>query len=298
MVCPYQGRPGHEQEVRSEPPDPDRWETQNFTPTPVPGGTPVPPVQPEVAESNALNILVQEKLRRAMEEENLPPVPPEDMGAKVPGPGGVPIKIPVVEEAEKLINPDPVTVPVAANPVQTPIILEMQTLLEGAFQAGAVTQPTGVGLSSGQLASALAQVATTDVNVVNNLQLNEQMGLMEQVMVEQFASGQIVQSLPVAEARTEFQQQAAGVPQAGVSPTQQSIVDSEASKIIQPPTASILPYQGFIVQAIMELAFGMAFKATTPTAATVIKQAETVVQKTPVVQTVKEFGLFIGSLLP
>lgn len=298
MACPLQGRKGHEEEVRSEPPDPDPWETQTETPkgTPATLTPPIPEtpevlVDPKVAEANALNVLVQEKFRKAVEEGKLPPPEREQITPYVPKtqPTGT----------EKLVNPEPVTVGVAATAAAPPLVQEMQGLLEGAFQAGAaVPQPTGVGLSSGALAQALAQVATTSVAKVNSLALNEQMGLMEQTLVEQFSVGQMVQSLPAAEAPALAKTYPAGVPQAGVAPTQQSIVAKSQSKIVQEPVTSILPYQGFIVQAMMELAFGAASKALTPSAATVIKQAESVVQKTPVVQTIKEFGSFVGSLLP
>ncbi len=299
MVCPFQGRTGHEEEVRSEPPSPDPWEFANTTQV-----TPPLPHQPEVvvdpaaAESNALNILVQEKFRQAMEEENLPPVPPEDMGKKAPGPGGVPIKLPAlvpaeVEEVEKLKTPEPVTARAAATPTPTPIIAEMNGLLEGAYKGGAIAKPTGVGLDAGQLSQALAKVATTNVAQVNNLALNEQMGLMEQTMVEQFKSGQVVQSLPAAESPALAKNYPAGVPQAGVSPTLQTTVAKNKGKIIQAPSASVLPYQGFIVQAMMELAFGGASKAVAPAAGKLIQ-----FPAKPVVNQVKEFGGFLAALLP
>lgn len=294
--------------MRSEPPDPDPQPTQapaNPLIIPPHPTTPDVVVPAEVAEANALNILVQEKFRRAMEEENLPPIPPERMSPWHDTPFEVQIEAdkekprqePIPEETEKLPIREPVTVRAAAEPTPSPMVIEMAGLLEGAFEAGvAIPVATGAALSSGALSAALAAATALSASAANALAANAAMSLMEQTLLETSLAGQFVQTLPAAEAPELARNYPAGVSQAGVSPTQQSTVAKNTSKIISTPVTSVLPYQGFIVQAMMELAFGNASKAIAPPAGKLLQFTAPKVK--PVVQQVQEFGSFMAALLP
>lgn len=201
---------------------------------------------------------------------------------------------------ELLKNPDTADavadafVPVGAKAKATAAVVK-----EGGFKAGAkavsgtAAAPASVQAAVGAEQAALGTSPAQSVNV--------QMGLMEQALVEQFASGRLAATVPEGTYQAGATSPA-GVPQAGVAPTT-GINTKLAAKAVAAPTEFITQQMAlassFVAITLLEFGFASLIPkaaSKTPAASTIIKQAEEVVKS---VQTpVQKFSSFVGGLLP
>lgn len=213
------------------------------------------------------------------------------------------------EMAEILTNPEKVKTAVGVAEWQaemTPFVSNAKgvqnAVKEGSFKAGAksvsgVRAPVKVvqQVLQGTAGSAGAKAAFK----VSELNKNAAMGLMEQIVVEQFAYGKLAPS-----STANWQQKGQSVKslvQSAAAPLE-SIPIGTASSASLPKLFSpaVVQASTFLALTFMEFGFGMLAAKTVPS---VIKQAEKVVSEykpavKPVIETVKEFAGFIGGLLP
>lgn len=201
---------------------------------------------------------------------------------------------------EILNNPEKANVVQKAFEPTGAVAKAVPTMLkEGTFKAGAVAQ-SGAAAGAASVANAVAAEAAALGVSSANASANAQMGLMEQVLVEQFSAGKLAATVPEGTFKAGVKAQPAGVPQAGVAPTSGTNTKL-AAKAVSPPTQFITKQMALassmVAITLLESGFSRFIPkavAKTPTASTVIKQAEDVVKSVPY----KQFSSYVKGFLP
>lgn len=170
-----------------------------------------------------------------------------------------------------------------------------------------VRATSSLALAPNELSMALNRTTGLTKAQANALAPNQAMSLMEQTLIEQFTAGRLLPTVGTekatqwtidqAEVESLMKQQTgrAGGPDVGgiMKKYEKNIpLDSGIMRGVD-----VGPY---MVGALMDLAFG-GIRRVTPSASTVIRQAEDVVRGVPrrqVTDAVKTFGGFVGDLIP